>query len=537
VKQRSLRCPNLSRAVTNTCIMFEQKVMKQSGFFAGAFLACSLFAGAAFANGRYPSAQLLLLDPSDPNRLWLRATYGLLTSADRGCTWYRICEAAPDYLGTEDPMFGVMADGTVIGATFRGMPTTRDHGCSWSKQTGVRGYVVDLAVQPSDARRAIAMVSSGMPSGGFLNQIWRTTDAAMNWEKLGQVGTVPSAGDLDPKLLLLTLDAAPSLPSRIYVTANRTTESDASALISQGVLLRSDDDGVTWTERPITGAAGGFDPYLSVIHPTDPNRLYVRLRGPNSSPDFVDNRVVYSADGGATWQQIFQSRADILGFALSPDGSRLLLGLGDSRDLDMSRPVDPEVLGIYAASTQNHQFLRTRAGHIGCLTWSPDGVYFCATEYPIDRSPGFELGLTTDEGVTATKVMHRASIEGMVQCPTGATATWLCEQDEWLPVCKDLGRCDFETGNYLDYPRGETCPPGPGGTGGTGGSGGDGYGATAGSGGLIDGGASGGNPADESLNIRGGCGTAAGPAGGLAALALFALSALGALSRKRRRWR
>jgi hypothetical protein len=507
--------------------MLEQKFMKRSGFFAGAVLACSLFAGAASANGRYPSAQLLLLDPSDPNRLWLRATYGLLTSADRGCTWHRICEAAPNYLGTEDPMFGVLADGALIGATFRGIPTTRDHGCSWGNQDAVSGYVVDLAVQPGDARRALAMVSSGRSNGGFTNQIWRTTDSAVNWERLSKRGpTQPE--DLDPNLLLLTLDAAPSVPSRIYVTANRTTDSDAGAPISQGVLLRSDDEGLTWSERPITGATGGFDPYLSVIHATDPNKLYVRLRGPDSSPDLVENRVVYSSDGGATWQQIFEARADILGFALSPDGNRLLLGLGDSRDLVMARPVDPEALGIYAASTQDHQFVRTRSGQIGCLTWSPDGVYFCATEYPIDRSPGFELGLTTDEGVTAKKVMHRASIEGMVQCAQGSTTTLLCEADEWLSVCKDLGRCDFETGNYLAYPRGETCPAG----GGTGGTAGSGYGATSGSGG-VDAGAAGGNPADGSLNIRGGCGTAAGPVGGFAALVLFALSTLGAWSRKR----
>jgi len=48
-------------------------------------------------------------------------------------------------------------------------------------------------------------------------------------------------------------------------------------------------------------------------------------------------------------------------------------------------------------------------------------------------------------------------------------------------------------------------------------------------------GAAGGNPADESLNIRGGCGTAASPAGGFAALVLLGLSALGAWSRKRHR--
>ena len=500
--------------------------MQSRWLFASAFLACSLTLGSASANGRYPSAQLLVLDPSDPNRLWLRATYGLLTSADRGCTWHRICESAPNYFGSEDPMFGVTASGTVIGGTFRGLTATRDRGCNWSAQGPMEGqFVVDLAVLPTDPRRAVAMVSSGRQDGTFANQVWRTTDAAATWAKLGP--------ELDSSLLLMTLDAAPSAPNKIYVTAARYTSGDGGALLSEGFLLRSDDDGATWSQRTVPGTSGSFDPWLSAIHPTDPNKIYVRLRGPDSGPDLVDNRVVYSADGGETWREIFQARADILGFALSPDGNRVLLGLGDSRTLGMVRPVNPDVLGIYAASAQNHQFVRTRPGHIGCLTWSPDGVYFCATEYPIDRGPGFELGLTTDEGVTARQVMHRASIEGMLQCSSSSVTTQVCEMDEWLPVCKDLGRCDFETGEYLAYPRGETCPVGTGGCGTTGGSGG--YAGNIGSGGAPDGGPLGGNAATESLNISGGCGTASGPARGMAAIGLFALSALGAWWRKRRR--
>ena len=494
---------------------------------ASAFLAGSLVAGVASANGRYPSAQLLVLDPSDPNRLWLRATYGLFTSADRGCTWHRICETAPDYLGTEDPMFGVLADGTVIGATFHGPTTTRDHGYSWSTAGPMDDrYVVDLAVQPTDAQRALAMVSAGKADGGFDNQVWRTADSAKNWTQLEQ--------DLDQDLLLLTLDAAPSLPSRIYVTAVRTTVSDAGAPVRQGVLVRSDDDGATWKSDLIAGSVDGFEPYLSAIHASDPDKLYVRLRGPDSAPDLVENRVVYSADGGKNWQQIFQARADILGFALAPDGSRVLLGLGDSRDLNRARPVDPDALGIYAASAQDHKFARTRPGHTGCLTWSPDGVYFCASEYPIDKSPGFELGLTTDEGATSKQVMHRSSIEGPLVCPAGSSTAMLCDDEEWIPICKDLGRCDFDSGNYLPYPRGETCSAGAGGTdAGSGGTGG-GY---IGSGGTSDAGSTGGNPGAGGSSASGGCGcgTVTSSRASLTAGLLLALATLGAWSRQRKR--
>ena len=39
--------------------------------------------------------------------------------------------------------------------------------------------------------------------------------------------------------------------------------------------------------------------------------------------------LLYSGDGGATWTEVFRSRAKLFGFALSPDGSEVLIGYGD----------------------------------------------------------------------------------------------------------------------------------------------------------------------------------------------------------------
>jgi hypothetical protein len=47
-------------------------------------------AGPTQANGRYPQAMQVIQDPLDGNRLWLRATYGLITSVDKGRTWHWI---------------------------------------------------------------------------------------------------------------------------------------------------------------------------------------------------------------------------------------------------------------------------------------------------------------------------------------------------------------------------------------------------------------------------------------------------------------
>src|SRR5262245_5014330 len=60
-----------------------------------AFVALGLFLAPsnARANGRYPLAQQLLVDPSDPGHLLLRSTYGVLTSDDAGSTWSWLCES------------------------------------------------------------------------------------------------------------------------------------------------------------------------------------------------------------------------------------------------------------------------------------------------------------------------------------------------------------------------------------------------------------------------------------------------------------
>lgn len=66
------------------------------------------------ANGRLPESRLLE-HPSDPNRLYMTAPYGLLISHDRGQKWYSICEQgfALDYL-EGDTLLELLPDGTLV---------------------------------------------------------------------------------------------------------------------------------------------------------------------------------------------------------------------------------------------------------------------------------------------------------------------------------------------------------------------------------------------------------------------------------------
>jgi photosystem II stability/assembly factor-like uncharacterized protein len=497
----------------------------------GAVLALLLVTVPAAGNGRYPSAQLVLQDPSNPDRLWVRATHGIMTSADRGCMWHWICEAALHYTGTDDPMLGVMADGTVVAATFEGLVTSRNHGCDWTVEGPMSGrYVADLSVQKDDATRAVAITSNSDSPGSFLNRVWRTTDSAASWTQLGQ--------DLPSDAVPFTIDTAPSDARRVYVSAQRYLQD--AGFVAESLLLRSDDDGATWTTLPVGSIANDLEPYLSAIHPNDPSRIYLRLRDQGDPTRTVVNRVLFSADAGENWQEIFVGAADILGFALSPDGSRVALGLGDSRAPVGERPVDPSVLGLYTASTADHEFVRRHEGQVGCISWSSRGMYFCGAGYEVQGKVAFELGFTNDEGASVTQVMELAGVEGPLACPAESQMSLACKlQNDWPGVCVRLGRCDPATGEVIQRPRGETCPVGPATGGAAGSSGSGGHGADpADAGGKPDVAAgSGGGPsvAPPASNSDDGCSVSRpGQSRRVAMLALVALTAILALIRRSR---
>jgi len=324
-------------------------------------VACVLATSSASANGRYPSAQQLLLDPSDPNRLWLRATYGLLTSGDHGKTWGWICEQAVGYSLGEDPVLTVAADGTVLAGATEGLFTTSNQGCTWSAVPQLDGYIVDDLTTETDAAHVYALANFVKSSGAYELTLWRSDDSGHSFSAHG----APLGTDLFGR----TVDVAPSDPTRLYVTAvpahsprsagtdaGRPGESPDGA--TSGALLVSKDRGATWQRYAIAGTTLDDQPFIAAIHPSNPDVLFVRTRGPQTDEGFVESRLLYSDTAGATFREIFRASADMLGFALAEGGNRVLVGLGDARDALNLRPVDPSALGIYRAEAPDFEIGR-----------------------------------------------------------------------------------------------------------------------------------------------------------------------------------
>ena len=148
----------------------------------------------------------------------------------------------------------------------------------------------------------------GTTGGG----IWKTTDAGISWKnisdgflKVGSIGAIA---------------VAPSDPNIIYAG---TGSPDPRGNVSAGDgIYKSTDAGQTWEHvgLPKAGQIGKV-----VIHPNDPDRVYVAVLGNVFGPN-PERGVYQSKDGGQTWEKtLFVSeRTGAIELVMAPDNPRVL---------------------------------------------------------------------------------------------------------------------------------------------------------------------------------------------------------------------
>ena len=334
-----------------------------------------LFASSALANGRMPGANDLVLSAADPARLVARATFGIVQSADHGATWSWICEQAIDVSGViADPPLALSEDGSLVLLPPTGSAlVSADRGCNWVRASAplaaTRG--ADLTVDPSDAKRVLVVTSTlsvvdDKGFGSYENLIVETRDDARSWQLLA---TLP------PDFEAETIEVAHSDARRIYVSG-----SDAHNP-RLGVILRSEDGGATWSKSTLALPAGTGSLWISGIHPSDADRLWVRVAARGDTIGLLPARLYLSTDKGATFAMLASTTKGMFGFALSPDGSSLAYG----------GPGD----GLYVGPSDGSAFVKQSALAVRCLRWPrQDALYACASE-PADP---FSVGVSSDSG-------------------------------------------------------------------------------------------------------------------------------------------
>ena len=126
----------------------------------------------------------------------------------------------------------------------------------------------------------------GATGGG----VWKTTDGGSNWKNVSDKFFGSTIG---------AVEVAPSNDNIIYVGEGENT---MRGNVSEGLggMWKSDDAGKTWKNL---GLKDGRHITNIVIHPTDPNTLWVgvmgHLFGPNS-----ERGIFKSTDGGKNWKRV-----------------------------------------------------------------------------------------------------------------------------------------------------------------------------------------------------------------------------------------
>jgi len=375
---------------------------RRSRGFWGACFACFLAARASDANGRYPTASQLVIDPHDATHLVARTTFGVLDSVDDGASWQWICENAIGYVGMEDPSIAVATDGTTIAASSAGITTSAERSCAWRRNPGLNDapYGVDVTVVPARAHELLALVASSIDKV-YTSRLIRTVDDGDSFVTVGSPFERTFVGE--------TVEVAPSEPDRVYVSG-RVIAEDNRPLGS--AVARSDDGGLSWTRYMVAGTTSEAL-FIGAVDPRDPDLVYIRTRTETNS------RVLVSRDGAQTWTELWRAPSAVLGFALSGDGTTLAVG--------------SPVVGVHLASTDAFAFSRVSTVGAECLTWHGTQLLACANE----ALDGFMLGASNDGGKHFRSLLHQADLSPRA-CPETTEAGRTCP-GLWPAIASVIG--------------------------------------------------------------------------------------------------
>jgi hypothetical protein len=171
-----------------------------------------------------------------------------------------------------------------------------------------------------------------------------------------------------------------------------------------------------WSEQPISAFDGTIEDsiYIAAVDPNNADLVYLRSQGQATGGEsrlYVTNNAS-SSDGGATFTTptsgTFQTPAatgstiigELLGFALSPDGSKVYVGTKES--------------GVWVAPASTLVFQQTNSRiDTQCLATRGTELWACS-----DAVSGFVAGASTDDGATfTTKLCSVTGMTGVEGCP------------------------------------------------------------------------------------------------------------------------
>jgi hypothetical protein len=241
--------------------------------------------------------QILVVDSSMPDRLYVVSGGSIWRSADAGTTWSRIA-------GPPNSVTSLLVDaaGTLYAVGLEGAFKRATAGDSWSPVTSV-GKLIAVAADPIIPGVLYAISFDSATSS---ESIFKTTDGAASW-------TGPMFGvSLLLGEQLTELRVSPIAPITIYLGTFLSQQS-----VCIGTVRASRDAGATWGTAFLAG--GHVGPI--VADPVRPSVVYAGASGPcGSAPDPSG---VYQASSTGRFSPLGQQGFTVQNLAVAPDGSIL----------------------------------------------------------------------------------------------------------------------------------------------------------------------------------------------------------------------
>jgi hypothetical protein len=355
----------------------------------------------AHADGAFPNSQNLFLPADQPQRWVLSTNFGLIQSLDDGQSWDIRCEISMFAPNASLYTMGPSPDHRLIALSLNGLSYSDDDGCDWSLTDGgiPENAFRDMFIDPSDGQHVVAVGQVGLDGGSTQYGLYESFDGAQFFN--------PTPLFSRPAPTFITgVEIATAPTSRWYATMFTVTNADGGFNFAPYVL-RSDDDGGSWTVNDLSAQLGSEEPRLIAVDPVNPDVVYLRLINPIG----VESLGIATDAGGLAADVLTLAPGQqMMGFLRRDDGTLIVTqyqGPGSFISRDDGGSWQPFLQGFHLTAVAER-----------------DGGLYAANDN--NYNDGFAVGrVEADSGITP--LFRYPELTGLAQCgniPTTCALWW-----------------------------------------------------------------------------------------------------------------